>query len=178
MAEHPVPRASQSDQPTRPTKAASDASPATPKQRQALAHSRGRICKVKTCTVCAPLRETRRLKKAQRKADARAQHHAKGEPCGRNNCELAICVAARDADVVAPATAASDTDQQRNDPGDSLRRQEERHRAGLPCGSEHCARPACVDAFALERARRHRAGRPCKSLECELPICVAARSGT
>ena len=75
----------------------------TPKQQQAIAHRRGRICKVRSCKVCAPLRENRRLKKAQRKADAQAQAHAKGEPCGRNSCSVPACVAARDA---VPATSA------------------------------------------------------------------------
>jgi len=153
-----------------------DAPPATPKQQQALAHSRGRICKVRGCKVCAPLREARRLKKAQRKADAQAQHHAKGQPCGRTNCEVAICVEARRAAVVNPVVAPTGADEATGGSGDSRRRQTERHRAGLPCGVETCPNQKCVDAFALERARRHRARRPCKSLDCTLPICVASRS--
>jgi hypothetical protein len=176
MAEHPVPRAPQTAKSSRPATGTTDEPPATPKQLQALAHSRGRICKVKNCTTCAPLREARRLKKAQRKADAQAQHHAKGQPCGRNSCEVAVCVAARNADAAAPVTGAND--ESVGGAGESLERQAKRHRAGLPCGSEHCANRACIDAFALERARRHRARRPCKSLECDLPICVAARSTT
>jgi hypothetical protein len=169
MAEHPVPRA---------PKGTADEPAPTPKQLQALAHSRGRICKVKTCKVCAQRREERRLKKAQRKADAQARHHAKGEPCGRNSCVLATCVAARTAEAAAPTGTSTGADAANGSAGDSLRRQSDRHRAGLPCGSEHCASLTCRDAFALERARRHRARRPCKSLECELPICVAARSAT
>ena len=178
MAEHPVPRASKTVGSPRPIKAVADDPPATPKQLQALAHSRGRICKVKTCKVCAPLREARRLKKAQRKTDAQAQHHAKGEPCGRNSCEVAVCVAARHAESGAPASIDGDSAEPTESAAEALARQAKRHRAGLPCGSEHCVSRVCIDAFAQERARRHRARRPCKSLECDLPICVAARSGT
>lgn len=154
----------------------------TPKQQQAIAHRRGRICRVRSCTVCAPLRENRRLKKAQRKADAQAQAHAKGEPCGRNSCSVPACVAARHAvpETSAPAGQRDGnvglTDGLTDDPGAERRRQAERHRAGLPCGFETCAAQACVDAFAQERARRHRARRPCKSTECTNPICAASRT--
>lgn len=148
----------------------------TLKQQQALAHSRGRICKVRNCAVCAPLRENRRLKKAQRKADAQAQAHSKGEPCGRNSCSVPACVAARDAVAEASATPGHSVDELADDPGSARRRQAERHRAGLPCGFETCAAQACVDGFAQERARRHRARRPCKSTECTNPICVASRT--
>ena len=148
----------------------------TPKQEQAVAHSRGRICKVRSCKVCAPLRENRRLKKAQRKADAQAQAHSKGEPCGRNSCSVPACVAARHA---APQTSAAEVQSVGDLTGGhsaARRRQAERHRAGLPCGFETCAAQACVDGFAQERARRHRARRPCKSPECANPICVASRT--
>ena len=88
----------------------------TPKQQQALAHSRGRICKVRSCTVCAPLRESRRLKKAQRKADAQAQAHSKGEPCGRNSCSVPACVAARHAVAETSAPAGHSVDDLTDDP--------------------------------------------------------------
>jgi hypothetical protein len=55
MAEPP--RAPKSD-PTPSTDASADAH-LSPKQLQAIAHQRGRICKVRTCTVCAPLRDDR-----------------------------------------------------------------------------------------------------------------------
>jgi hypothetical protein len=150
----------------------------TPKQQQALAHRRGRICKVRSCTVCAPLRENRRLKKAQRKADAQAQAHSRGEPCGRNSCSVPACVAARHAAAETSAAAGRSVDDVADDPSAARRRQSERHRAGLPCGFETCTAQACVDAFAQERARRHRARRPCKSTECTNPICVASRPHT
>ena len=127
------------------------------------------------------MRENRRLKKAQRKADAQAQAHAKGEPCGRNSCSVPACVAARDAvpATSAPAGQRDDlTDDLADDPGAARRRQAERHRAGLPCGFETCAARACADAFAQERARRHRARRPCKASECTIPICAASRNTT
>lgn len=152
--------------------------PASAKQQQALAHSRGRICKVKGCKVCAPLREDRRLKKAQRKADAQAQHHEKGEPCGRNNCAVPVCVEARDAKAVTSAPTMQRRDESTDDPSEVLRRQAERHRAGLPCRSEGCPRDVCAEGFAQERARRHRAGRPCPSAECDNPVCVSSRSVT
>jgi hypothetical protein len=147
----------------------------TAKQQQAIAHRRGRICKVRNCTVCAPLRESRRLKKAQRKADAQARAHSRGEPCGRNSCSVPGCVAARHAAPETSAAAVHRVDDLTGDPGAARRRQAERHRAGLPCGFETCAVAACVDGFAQERARRHRARRPCTSTECTNPICVAAR---
>jgi hypothetical protein len=148
----------------------------TPKQQQALAHRRGRICKVRSCTVCAPLREDRRLKKAQRKLDAQARAHSKGEPCGRNSCSEPACVAARHAMPENTAMTTQRVDDLAADPSAARRRQAERHRAGLPCGFETCTAQACIDAFAQERARRHRARRPCASTECLNPICVAARA--
>jgi len=150
----------------------------TPKQEQALAHSRGRICKKKGCEICAPLRERRRLAKAQRKADAQAAAHAKGEPCGRSNCPVPACVKERHADPATPAPVAPRSDEPKDDTADALRRQAERHRAGLPCGLETCPSKVCVEGFAQERARRHRARRPCKSAECANPICVSSRSTT
>ena len=150
----------------------------TPKQQQAAAHSRGRICKVRSCKVCAPLRETRRLKKAQRKADAQARAHSKGEPCGRNHCSVPTCVAARHAVPATSAPAPQNADELTDDASAARRRQAERHRAGLPCGFETCTAQACVDGFAQERARRHRARRPCKSSECTNPICAASRATT
>ncbi len=59
-----------------------------------------------TAPICAPLRENRRLKKAQRKADAQAQAHAKGVPCGRNHCSVPVCVDARHAEPAPAATGA------------------------------------------------------------------------
>ena len=128
------------------------------------------------CEVCAPLRERRRLKKAQRKADAQAHAHAKGEPCGRSNCPVPVCVTARHADAATPGPAEPLPDEPNDDPDGSLRRQAERHRAGLPCGFESCPSQVCVEGFAHERARRHRARRPCRSTECANPICVSGRS--
>jgi hypothetical protein len=148
----------------------------TPKQQQAVAHGRGRICKVRSCTVCAPLREVRRLKKAQRKADARARAHSKGEPCGRSSCDVPACAAARHAAAETSAPVVQRADDLTEDPSAARRRQAERHRAGLPCGFETCAAQACADAFAQERARRHRARRPCKSVDCANPTCVASRT--
>jgi hypothetical protein len=152
--------------------------PPTPKEQQSIAHARGRICKQRSCEVCAPLRERRRLKKAQRKADAQAHAHAKGEPCGRSNCPVPICVRDRHADAAVPAPAGTGADEPKDDVDGSLRRQAERHRVGLPCGSEDCPSEVCVEGFAQERTRRHRARRPCRSRDCANPICVAARSGT
>jgi hypothetical protein len=148
----------------------------TPEQQRSIAHARGRICKLRGCEVCAPLRERRRLQKARRKADAQAQLHAKGEPCGRSNCSLAVCVRARHADAATPAPDAQRDDGANDDRDGMLRRQAERHRAGLPCGSELCPSVVCVSGFAQERARRHRARRPCRSIDCANPICVAGRS--
>jgi hypothetical protein len=179
MGEHPVPRPPKHDA-SRAKKAVAAEPTVTPEQQRAIAHARGRICKKRGCEVCAPLREDRRLKKAQRKADAQAQLHAKGEPCGRSNCPEPACVRERHADPVAPAPAAqradaSQSDATRDDDGSSLRRQAERHRAGLPCGFEDCPSQLCVEGFAQERARRHRARRPCRSSECANPICAASR---
>ena len=176
MVQHPVPRAADSSKPNRPTKAVTDEPQASPDKLQAIAHSRGRICKQRNCKVCAPRRETRRLKKAQRKADAQAKLHAKGQPCGRNNCSVAVCVTARNADPVAPAPTPPRPEVQNNDSAEAQHRQAERHRIGLPCGWESCPNDLCVEGFAQERVRRHRARRPCKSLECDNPICVAGRS--
>jgi hypothetical protein len=179
MVEHPVPRAPRTGAPRPAAKAdktAADAAPVTPQQQQAIAHARGHICKVRGCEVCAPLRERRRLKKAQRKADAQAHAHAKGEPCGRSNCPVPICVRDRHADPATPAPAAPRADGPTDDADGSIRRQAERHRVGLPCGSEDCPNQVCVDGFALERTRRHRARRPCRSSDCANPICVAGRS--
>jgi hypothetical protein len=176
MGEHPVPRAPKTEQPGRPATPVADEPQLTPKQQQALAHSRGRICKKQGCEICAPLRERRRRAKAQRRADAQAQAHAKGEPCGRSNCPVPVCVTARHADVATPAPEVPRADEPTDDPEDALRRQAERHRAGLPCGLESCPSKLCVEGFAQERARRHRARRPCKSLECANPICVASRT--
>jgi hypothetical protein len=188
MVQHPVPRAPQNKQPGRPAKVADDEPELTPKQQQALAHSRGRICKKRGCDICAPLRETRRLKKVQRKAETQAQLHAKGQPCGRSNCPVPVCVTARHADPATPtsnarpaqahAPAASGADELNDAASDSLRGQNGRHRAGLTCGHETCVRQECVDAFAHERARRHRARRPCKSADCTLAVCVSSRSNT
>lgn len=178
MVQHPVPRAPQNDQQNRSTKVVADEPALTPKQQQALAHSRGRICKKRACDICAPLRETRRLKKAQRKADAQAQLHAKGQPCGRSNCPVPICVTARHADAATPAPPVSGAGEPKDEAGESPRRQAERHRAGLTCGFESCPDQDCIDAFAQERARRHRARRPCRSLDCTIALCVSARSST
>jgi hypothetical protein len=151
--------------------------PVPPKQEQAIAHSRGRICKVRTCTVCAPLREERRRKKAQRKADAQTKAHERGVPCGRANCSVPVCVEARHADPSGSTAAPTDGDAPPiDDVGAALRRQADKHRAGLPCGFETCVSKVCVEGFAQERARRHRARRPCRSTECANPICVAART--
>jgi hypothetical protein len=176
MGEHPVPRAPKTEQPGRPAQAVAEEPQLTPKQQQALAHSRGRICTKQGCEICAPLRERRRRAKARRKADAQAHAHAKGEPCGRSNCPVPVCVKARHADVATPAQDVPRADEPTGDPEDALRRQAERHRAGLPCGFESCPSKLCVEGFAQERARRHRARRPCKSLECANPICVASRT--
>lgn len=148
---------------------------------QEIAHDRGRICKKRGCVVCAPLVEQRRLKKKQRRAEAQAALHAKGQPCGRSSCSLAVCVEARQAPAASPAPVeqrAGDrpTDESPDDPDRVLRRQAERHRVGLPCGSEDCTSQSCIDGFANERTRRHRARRPCRSATCDNPICVAGRS--
>ena len=152
-------------------------------EQQELAHGRHRICKERDCAVCAPLREQRRLKKAQRKAEAQALLHEKGQPCGRTSCALAVCVAARDAEPAAPATSPSveprTDDQQGNEPEDDAgraRREAKRHRVGLPCGSEDCPQQDCIDGFTIECTRRHRVRRPCRSATCDIAICVAGRS--
>ena len=150
---------------------------------QEFAHSRGRICKARGCEVCAPLRDARRLKKAQRKADAQAKAHAQGQPCGRTNCELDVCVTARNAPAAPPVEPVANqpaTDQPstatHDDPAQARARQAKRHKVGLPCGSEECAQQRCIDGFANERTRRHRARRPCRSATCDNPVCVAGRS--
>jgi hypothetical protein len=157
-------------------------------EQQELAHGRNRICKERSCAVCAPLREQRRLKKAQRKAEAQALLHEKGQPCGRTSCALEVCVAARDAAPADPAAAPlaptpvepSTADQHANEPQDDpeqvLRREAKRHRVGLPCGSEDCPKKECIDGFTIECTRRHRARRPCRSATCDIAICVAGRS--
>ncbi len=151
--------------------------------KQELAHERGRICKKRGCVVCAPLVERRRLRKKERQAEAQAALHEKGRPCGRSSCELPVCVEARQA---AEAEAASPTveprsrnrrdDESREHPDRKFRREVDRHRAGLPCGSEDCPNQECIDGFAIERTRRHRARRPCRSTTCDNAICVAGRS--
>ena len=148
---------------------------------QEIAHDRGRICKKRGCVVCAPLVEQRRLKKKQRRAEAQAAFHAKGQPCGRSSCSLAVCVEARQTLAESPPPVESGSgDRRTSDPQDDpdrvLRRQTERHRVGLPCGSETCASQVCIDGFANERTRRHRARRPCRSATCDNAICVAGRS--
>ena len=154
---------------------------------QELAHGRGRICKERGCAVCAPLRERRRLKKAERKAAAQAQLHAKGQPCNRTSCSLAVCVAARDAAPAAttarPASPSAEptaedrhANEPQRDPEQIRRREAKRHRVGLPCGSEDCPRQECIDGFIIECTRRHRARRPCRSATCDIAICVAGRS--
>jgi len=148
---------------------------------QDIAHDRGRICKKRGCVVCAPLVEERRRKKQQRKAEARATLHAKGQPCGRSSCSLPVCAEARHAVAASPPPVeprARDrrTGEPQDDPDRMLRRQAERHRVGLPCGSEDCASQVCIDGFANERTRRHRARRPCRSATCDNAICVAGRA--
>ncbi len=181
MVQHPVPRAPKNGQSSQATTSAADDPPLTAKQQRALAHSRGRICKKQGCDVCAPLREQRRLAKAKRKADAQAKAHAKGQPCGRNNCPVPVCVKAQHADPVDPAPPAPPRESEAtgaptDDSGRLLRRQTERHRVGLPCGVQSCPNEICVEGFAQERVRRHRARRPCKSLDCTNPVCRASRS--
>ena len=131
---------------------------------------------MRSCTVCAPLRENRRLKKAQRKADAQAQAHSKGEPCGRNSCSVPACVAARHAVAETSAPARHSVDDLADDPG-AARVVDRPSGTARDCraGSRPVPLRRCVDAFAQERARRHRARRPCKSTECTNPICVASR---
>lgn len=170
---------------------------------QQIAHDRGRICKKRGCVVCAPLRARRRDKKRERRAEARARRHERGEPCGKSDCDVPACVEARqsgknspperdgigsDGDArgsvgTTPSTTAADRRPRRDDASSSdaervRRREAERHRVGLPCGSENCVEPACVEGLANERKRRHRAGRPCRSSTCDSAICVAARRST
>jgi hypothetical protein len=182
MGEYPDPRPPARDEPRHAIpSAAADDPPLSKKEQQALAHSRGRICKQRRCEVCAPLRERRHQKKQQRKADAQAQAHAKGEPCGRTKCAVDVCVQARasaapaaDADAIPAETQR--TAEPKVHPKEQSRREAERHYAGLPCGSEDCPEQLCIDGFAQERARRHRARRPCRSATCTNAICVAGRS--
>jgi hypothetical protein len=153
-------------------------------EQQELAHGRNRICKERSCVVCAPLREQRRLKKAQRKTEAQALLHSKGQPCSRSSCSLAVCVAARDAAPADPAasppaephTEERHTTEPQGDPDRVLRREAKRHRVGLPCGSEDCPKQECIDGFTIECTRRHRARRPCRSATCDIAICVSGRS--
>ena len=185
MGEYPDPQRPTGDEPRRAASgSAGDDPPLSKKEQQALAHSRGRICKQRRCAVCAPLRERRHQKKQQRKADAQAQAHAKGEPCGRAKCSVDVCVRAREsatstAGATSPPAIPADTHrtaEPKVHPEEQSRRQAERHHAGLPCGSEDCPEQLCIDGFAHERARRHRARRPCRSATCTNPICVAGRS--
>lgn len=149
-----------------------------------IAHSRDRICKYRRCEVCAPLRERRHLKKVQRKADAQAELHAKGEPCSQLSCSVAACVQSRDStvaddaaqDPVVPEAPEEQPVDPQSDLDQRLRGEAERHRVGLPCGSQDCPNKVCIDGFARERTRRHRAHRPCRSTTCENPICVSGRS--
>lgn len=154
-------------------------------EQQELAHERNRICKERGCVVCAPLRENRSLKKKQRKTEAQAALHAKGEPCGRTSCAQTICVAARGTAPASPPPVAPRTElpaegalttELEVDPDQVLRRQAKRHRVGLPCGSEDCTKQDCIDGFTIECTRRHRARRPCRSATCDIAICVAGRS--
>jgi hypothetical protein len=150
-------------------------------EQRELAHSRDRICKYRRCEVCAPLRERRHLKKVQRKADAQAELHAKGEPCSQLSCAVAACVESRDSpteapDPVAPEARKEHAQDLEGDLEQRLRGEAERHRVGLPCGSQDCPSKVCIDGFARERVRRHRAHRPCRSTTCSNPICVSGRS--
>jgi hypothetical protein len=132
-------------------------------EQQELAHERNRICKERGCAVCAPLREVRSLKKKQRKTEAQA------------------CVAARNA---VPASSppvelraeAPQAIEPPDDPARARRREEKRHLAGVPCGSENCVKKGCIEGFTNERTRRHRARRPCRAEACDNPMCVAGRS--
>lgn len=157
--------------------------PPSKKALQEIAHDRGRICKKRGCVVCAPLVEQRRLKKKERKAEAQARLHAKGQPCSRNSCTVEVCVKAREAaasstpkDTTNATSAEKSAGVAQADPETMRHQQAERHRVGLPCRLEHCGVPACVHGFANERTRRHRARRPCRAAACDNPVCVAARS--
>jgi hypothetical protein len=150
-------------------------------EQQELAHGRNRICKERGCAVCAPLREVRSLKKKQRKTEAQALLHEKGQPCGRTSCVLEVCVADRNAapaspPPVEPRTPTLPTLEPRDDPARARRREEKRHLAGVPCGSENCVKKGCIEGFTNERTRRHRARRPCRAEACDNPICAAGRS--
>ena len=182
MGEYPDFRKPDRDEWDRYADEAETEPPPSKQALQEIAHDRGRICKKRGCVVCAPLVERRREKKKERKAEvaaAQAVAHAKGKPCGRSSCELAVCVEARDAaspPAAEPGTAVRGTDEPQDGPDRTLRRQAERHRVDLPCGSEDCPIQVCIDGFANERTRRHRAHRPCRSARCDNPICVAGRS--
>ena len=150
-------------------------------EQQELAHGRNRICKQRGCVVCAPLREVRSLKKKQRKTEAQALLHEKGQPCGRSSCVQAVCVQGRNAAPAAPPPVEPRTEELQavespDDPAQARRREEKRHLAGVPCGSEVCAKKGCIEGFTNERTRRHRARRPCRAEACDNPICVSGRS--
>lgn len=148
---------------------------------QEIAHDRGRICKKRGCVVCAPLVERRREKKKERKAEAQAALHKKGLPCTRGSCELPVCVEARKAAEVEAAEPSVETrprprrDEEREDAATKFRREVDRHKAGLHCGSEDCPNQECIDGFANERKRRHRSRRPCRATNCDNAICRAGR---
>ena len=128
---YPIPRRPAGEKPC-PTNVVAEEPPATPEQLRSIAHARGRICKLRQCEVCAPLREGRRLKKAQRKAYVQLQLHAKGAACARASCLVAACVESRNskaANTAAPVVGQADGREE--DPGEAFRRQTERHRAGL-----------------------------------------------
>jgi len=149
-------------------------------EQQELAHERNRICKERSCAVCAPLREVRSLKKKQRKTEAQALLHEKGQPCGRTSCVLEVCVAARNAapaspPPVEPRAEAPQAIEPPDDPARARRREEKRHLAGVPCGSENCVKKGCIEGFTNERTRRHRARRPCRAEACDNPICAVGR---
>jgi hypothetical protein len=154
-------------------------------EQQELAHGRNRICKARSCVVCAPLREARSLKKKQRKTEAQALLHDKGQPCGRTSCVREVCVAARSATPAAPPpvepltqepqTIEPQNIEPQDDPARTRRREDKRHLAGVPCGSENCVKKGCIVGFTNERTRRHRARRPCRAEACDNPICVTGR---
>lgn len=146
-------------------------------EQQELAHGRNRICKQRGCAVCAPLREARSFKKKQRKTEAQALLHEKGQPCGRTSCVQAVCVAGRNAAPAAPPPTEPLTedrliDELQDDPDRARRREAKRHLAGVPCGSEGCPKKDCIEGFTNERTRRHRARRPCRAEACDNPICM------
>lgn len=146
---------------------------------QEIAHERGRICKKRGCVVCAPLVERRREKKKLRKAEAQAALHKRGLPCTRTSCELPVCLEARNAAAAEPTVETRPRPQrneEREDAATKFRREVDRHKAGLHCGSEDCPNQECIDGFANERKRRHRARRPCRAANCSNAICRAGRS--